>query len=93
VAERTVLRRPKRVHTVKLDVIDTTSVAIGANGHAARDQTLYFAGDATDAPVAPYTGRVSATGLRGFSDDGIVEITQTRPGALQWRGITVEARI
>lgn len=93
VAERTVLTRPARVHTVKVDVIGTTSIAIGANDRAARDQPLYRAGDAADTPLAPFTGRVEATGLKGFSQHGIVEITQTKPGALQWRNITVEARI
>ena len=93
IAERTVLRRPARVHTVKLDAIGTTSVAIGANDRPARDQPLFRAGDPADTPLAPFTGRVEARGIKGFSDDGIVEITQTKPGALQWRGLTIEARI
>jgi hypothetical protein len=93
IAERTVLRRPARVHTVKLDAINTTSVAIGANDRTAKDQPLFRAGDPADTPLAPYTGRVEARGLKGFSADGIVEITQTKPGALQWRGLTIEARI
>jgi len=92
VAERTVLRRPKRVHTVRLDLIDTTSVAVGANGEAADDVALYFAGQPTDAPPPPFTGMMEVSGLVGFSDEGIVEITQVRPGALQWRAVTVEAR-
>lgn len=92
IAQRTVLKRPARVHTVKVDVLDTTSIAVGANDRPARDCPLYRAGDAVDAPLAPYSGRVDVTGIKGFSKEGIVEITQVKPGALQWRGITVEAR-
>lgn len=92
VAERVVLRRPKRVHTVRTDLINTTSLAIGANGQPAKDRPLYFAGQPTDAPPPPFTGMDVCSGLVGFSDTGQVEITQLKPGWLQWRGITIEAR-
>lgn len=92
IAERTVLRRPKRVHTVRLDLIDTTSVAIGANGLPARNVALARVGDPGDAPQAPVNRQIVATGLKGFSDTGQVVITQVRPGRLAWRGITIEAR-
>jgi hypothetical protein len=92
VAPRTVLRRPKRVHTVRLDLIDTTSVAIGANGRAARNVALALVTDPTDTPLAPVNRTIPVTGLTGFSPDGQVSITQTVPGQLAWRGITIEAR-
>lgn len=92
VAERTVLRRPKRVHTVRLDLVDTTSVAVGANDQPARNVALARAGGAIDAPQAPVNRTVVVTGIRGVSDTGQVVITQTRPGQLGWRGITIEAR-
>lgn len=92
VAERVVLRRPKRVHTVRLDLVDTTSVAVGANGRPARDVALARAGDPADAPQAPVNEMKVITGLTGFSDGGQVDITQTRPGLLAWRGVTIEAR-
>lgn len=92
VAERVVLRRPKRVHTVRLDLINTTSVAVGANGRPARDRGLARVGDPVDQPTPPASRMVEFTGLTGFSVDGQVEITQTRPGHLAWRGITIEAR-
>jgi hypothetical protein len=92
VAERTVLRRPKRVHTVRLDVVDTTSVAIGANERPARNVALARFGEETDMPQTPVNETIVVTGLTGFSDTGQVVITQTRPGQLAWRGITIEAR-
>lgn len=92
VAQGVVLRRPKRVHTVKLDLIGTTSLAVGANGEPAEDVPLARAGDAIDAPQAAVTRLLSIEGLVGYSDDGHVEITQTKPGLLQWRGLTIEAK-
>jgi hypothetical protein len=92
IAERTVLRRPKRVHTVRLDLVDTTSVAVGANDRPARNVELARAGDPVDQPQQPVSKTIAVTGLTGFSDTGQVVITQTRPGRLAWRGITIEAR-
>lgn len=92
VAEHVVLRRPKRVHTVRLDLLDTKSIAVGANGRPAKDLPLYFGGWPVDVPPPPFTGPRVASGLIGFSDAGQVEITQVRPGALAWRAITIEAR-
>ncbi|OKO68415.1 hypothetical protein AC629_42120, partial [Bradyrhizobium sp. NAS80.1] len=92
VAERTVLRRPKRVHTVRLDLMGTTSVAVGANDQRPREVALARVGDPIDAPQAPVNETIAITGLTGFSDTGQVVITQTKPGAIAWRGITIEAR-
>lgn len=93
VAERVELRRPIRVHAVRVDVLDTTSIAIGANGNPADNVPLYRAGDPTDQPLAPFTGVAEAEGLLDYTDAGIVEITQTLPGRLQWKKITVEAKL
>ena len=92
IAERTVLRRPKRVHTVRLDLVDTTSVAVGANEQPARNIALARVGDPVDQPQVPVNDTIVVTGLTGFSDTGQVVITQTRPGQIAWRGITIEAR-
>lgn len=93
VGERVVLQRPVRVHTVRAHVLDTTSIAIGANGRTARDQPLIKAGQVSNQPVQPTSGPVAVAGLLGWSDEGTVEITQVRPGRLQVRSLTVEARI
>jgi hypothetical protein len=92
IKDRTVLRRPKRVHTVRIDLVDTTSIAVGANSQPARNVALHRAGDETDIPQPPVSDTIVVTGLRGFSDFGQVDITQTRPGLLAWRGVTIEAR-
>jgi hypothetical protein len=92
IKEGIVLKRPKRVHTVRIDLVETTSIAIGANGLAARDQALARAGDPIDAPQAAVSRELVATGLKGFAPYGQIEITQVRPGQLAWSGFTREAR-
>lgn len=92
VAERIVLRRPKRVHTVRLDLVDTTSVAVGANDQPALNVALALVGDPIDQAQKPVNRTAEITGLVGFTETGQVDITQTRPGRLAWRGITIEAR-
>lgn len=93
VAERVVVRRPKRVHTVRADLIATTSLAVGANGLPVKNQPLARAGDPTDQPVPPATRRLPVEGLTSnYDGDDTVEISQTKPGWLQVRGLTVEAK-
>lgn len=93
VADRVVLARPIRVHTVRTHLLQTTSIAIGANGEPPEDLPLYRAGDPTDAPLAPFSGEPDpVTGLRGFSLEGQVRITQLRPGWLHVRDIIAEAK-
>ena len=92
VAPKTVVRRPARVHTVRLTVVDTTSIAIGANGQPPIDVALKRFGGAVDQPMSqtPYSGQLAIEGLLGYSDDAIVQITQLKPGALTVTGVTVE---
>lgn len=93
VGERVVLQRPVRVHTVRLHLLGTTSIAVAANGRPARDVPLLRGGQPSDQPIQPTDGPFSVQGLFGWSDEGFVEITQLRPGRFQVRGLTVEARI
>ena len=93
IAPRTVMRRPCRVHTVRILVENTTSLAIAANGQGPFDVPVRQLGGAP-ADVAdlsaPYTGWLAIEGLQGFSDDGAVTITQLRPGTLTVSGLVVE---
>lgn len=92
IGPRTVMRRPCRVHTVRVSVVDTSSIAIGANGGPPEDVPLSRFGAPTDTPLlaSPFTGEVVVEGLQGFSIDGLVEITQLTPGLLNVTGVTVE---
>lgn len=92
VSDRVQLARPVRVHTVRVRLVDTTSLAIAANGRAAREVALLRAGDAVNQPLPGYTGPIAAEGLQDFSDEGIVRFTQLRPGRLTVRDTTIEAK-
>lgn len=90
VAPNTVLRRAARVHAVEVNVMDTTSLAIGANGRLARDVPLLAFGDAVDVPLAPYTGPRRVGHCPGWSNEPTVVITQVKPGKLKVRDLTIE---
>ena len=90
--EDVVLKRPKRVHTVKVKLLETTSIAIGANDQPAVDQPLSRFGDPIDAPPQAQSYLLEVAGLEGFSDTGQVTITQKRPGRLKFSGLTTEAK-
>lgn len=84
-----ILRRPGRIHAVMADVMDTSSIAIGANGEPAENVPLARTSDAPDTPVPKKTGQVDRYGLLGVVMDPTVVITQTRPGALHVRSYQV----
>ncbi|KTR08566.1 hypothetical protein NS365_01120 [Aureimonas ureilytica] len=88
-----VLRRPGRVHTVKANVLGTTSIAIGANGTPVRDVPLLRTSDPTDQPMPPKTQLVTVAGIPGAIEDTTVVISQTRPGSLWVRNLTFEEKL
>jgi hypothetical protein len=93
VAERTQVKKPQRIAAVRGELNGTQSLAIAANGGPVEDVPLSAWGGATDlAGIAPKFGPFEKTGIRGFSNGGTVLFTQLRPGALDLRDITVEAK-
>lgn len=87
-----VQKKKHRIHSVQISLIDTTSIAIAANGGPARDIDLRRYGATADVPEleAGYTGTITVRGLTGFSMEPEITITQTRPGRLTVRSITLE---
>jgi hypothetical protein len=81
----TVVRRPGAVKSAKLYVMDTTSLAIGANGRPAKNIPLNRMSDDLTLPPQGYTGHVVVLGLIGATMDPTLVITQTRPGRLRLR--------
>lgn len=81
----TIIRRPGQVKAALLYVIDTDSIAIGANGRPARDVPLNRMTDDLSAPKKGYTGDVKIAGLNGVSMAPTITITQTKPGRLRLR--------
>lgn len=80
-----VVRRPGKVGSVRLYVEDTASLAIGANGRAAKNRPLEQASADLSQPKVNYTGHVAVAGLIGACMDPTLVITQVRPGRLHVR--------
>lgn len=90
-----VILRPGRIHTAHLNIIDTTSIAVGANGEPPQDVDLLTALDPAGQPMAPKTKLVTVTGedLPGFMEGTTLVITQTRPGRLRVRDLAWGAKL
>ena len=86
----TVLLRPGRIHTATLNLIGTTSLALGANGERVREVPLYRAGIDVDGPLPPFSGRVTVDGLDGYEVGPTVVMTQLRPGRFAVQDFTLE---
>lgn len=83
--------RLKRVNRAEISVIGTTSIAIRANDGAIEDLALY-SNDETILDIGPlarpFTGKVEAEGMHGFTEHGRLTITQTYPGRFTVRSVT-----
>lgn len=88
-----IIQRPGRIHTVRLHIVDTTSLAIAANGGEPRDIPLLDALDPVDAPMPGKTMLVEVTGLEGFKVDTTFTITQTKPGRLRVKDYATEEKL
>jgi len=71
--------KKKRVSEINLRVSNTTSLNV--NGHEVNFRRL--TGAAKNAAIPPYTGIVEVKGNLGWTDDGVIEYTQTVPGTLK----------
>ncbi len=92
-SDRVVLKRPGRIHTLRVDLLATTSLAVAANGGAAHVASLGRFPDVVDRARPAFTGQAAVSGLTGYMVDPVCEITQTRPGALHVRDCVIEARL
>lgn len=90
-----VVKRKGRIHTLHIELEDTTSIAVAANGGAAFDIDLTRYGLSADVPelAQGFTGTIRVGGFAGWSELPQVTITQLRPGRLTVRSITIEAKL
>lgn len=93
VGPRIVNERPGRIFGLILKLLETTSIAVGANDEPPEDVTLYRSGMPTDLPQIPVTGFREIEGLEGWTLEPRAEITQMRPGELQIAALVVQARL
>lgn len=83
-----IIERPAQIKTVTLNLIDTESVAIGANGRDIRDVPLGQASDDLSIAQPPFTGTRPVYGLNGIEPGPTLVISQVRPGQLNVRDYT-----
>lgn len=88
-----VIWRPGRIHTLDLNLIDTTSLSVGANGEAVEEVALTRAGDPADAPPQPRTEKITVSGITGAMTGTTAVITQLRPGSLRIRDFSIGAKL
>ncbi|MEO1110098.1 MAG: hypothetical protein AAFX90_19465 [Pseudomonadota bacterium] len=88
-----IIHRPGRIHSIVANVLNTESIAIGANGSTPRNYSLTDAGDDMSAPIPPKKRQIRATAIPGFVTGPTPVITQTRPGLLRVRDYTPEAKL
>ncbi|GGE79094.1 hypothetical protein H1W37_19480 [Stappia taiwanensis] len=88
-----ILLRPGRIHSVTINIIDTDSLAVGANGGAPKPVDLLTTADPAGAPPPAKTKPVRVTGMPGMTVAPTLVITQNRPGRLRVRDYTVEAAL
>lgn len=95
IGPKIVLKRPARIHSVHISVIDTTSLAIASNDGELRDVPLHRYGVAAEVAelLQPVTGTITVRGLRGIAMEPTVTIGQLRPGKLNVRSVVVEASL
>jgi hypothetical protein len=93
VGDDRVIRRPGRIHSADIHVMDTTSLAVGANGIAPANVPLATALDPVDQPTPARTGKITVGPLLGSKEDTTIVITQTRPGTLRVRDYAVSAKL
>jgi hypothetical protein len=88
-----IVRRPGRVHGIRANVIDTTSIAIGANNQPPEDVPLTSTQDAVNGPVDGKSTSVLRVGIPGFVMGTTGVITQTRPGRLHVRDLEFQEKL
>lgn len=88
-----VVKRPGAVKAASLYMLDTTSLAIGANGRPAKDVPLNRISDDLSGPRKGFTGEVLVAGLNGVSRAPTLTITQVRPGRLRLRDYVPEVKL
>jgi len=88
-----IVHRPGRIHSVITHVIESESIAIGANGSTPRDYSLLDHFDDMSKPLPAKTCQVRATAIPGVVMGPSVVITQKSPGRLRVRDYTPEAKL
>ncbi len=88
-----VVRRPGKVVSIRAYLLNTASIAIGANGQRAKDIALNRMSDDLTAEKQNFTGHIAVCGLKGVGMDPTIIITQVRPGLINVRDFIPGVRL
>jgi hypothetical protein len=90
-----VIFRPGRIHTMHVNIADTDSIAVGANGEDPQDIELLEVTDPVDAPMPLKTKLLTVAGqdLLGMMEGTTAVITQKRPGELRVRDLGMGTKL
>jgi hypothetical protein len=82
-----VIKRPGRIHRLDVAVIDTASIAIGANSEPIEDVALGLTSNLADQPQPAVSKTVARFGMLGQVIGTTAVISQVKPGELYVRDI------
>jgi hypothetical protein len=88
-----IVRRPGRIHSARLQLIDTTSVAVGANGGEVEDVPLTTTNDLVTQGLTEKTTSVRRVGMLGFKIGPTMVVTQKRPGKIHVRDLEFQEKL
>ena len=88
-----IVKRPGRIHTAVAEVLETTSIAMGANGQAIENVPLSQTADPADLPMPAKSIMVTRSGMLGAMTGTTLVVSQTRPGELHVRDLTIEEKL
>lgn len=88
-----IVRRPGRIHSARLQLIDTTSVAVGANGSTPEDLPLTTTKDLVTQGLTEKTTSARRVGMLGFSIGPTLVVTQKRPGKIHVRDLEFQEKL
>jgi hypothetical protein len=88
-----IVRRPGRIHSMRAQLIDSDSIALGANGGAVEDVPLAKTTDLVTQGLAEKTTSVRRVGMLGFVIGPTGVVTQLRPGKLHVRDLEFQEKL
>jgi hypothetical protein len=88
-----IIRRPGRIHSVRAQVIDTTSIAIGANDGEVEDVPLTTTTDLVTQGLTEKTTSIRRVGMLGFKIGTTLVVTQKRPGRIHVRDLEFQEKL
>jgi hypothetical protein len=88
-----IIRRPGRIHSARAQVIDTTSIAIGANDGKVEDVPLTTTTDLVTQGLTEKTTSIRRVGMLGVKIGTTMVVTQKRPGRIHVRDLEFQEKL